>query len=226
MSINSLDRDTLLRQMAQMKDRIKRLENTLQGQEISGVKIKNLKWDRGAGGNLRLGGENDIDGSLEVYDSFNQLKALLNKNGLAFSDGSNNTAPTGPDFTVTSSTPTDITNASFNFTLTGAKLVLILFTGCGYIFKDSGVDDYYGNGIVRVVIDGVNSVRGVISGGIESSGDDNGGFRGIAAHKLIELESGEHTIKAEAWVDSSGTSPAGFRIYQYQFSVVDLGASL
>lgn len=228
MAINTLDRDTLLRQMAQMKERIKRLEQTLQGQEVSGVKIKNISWDKGSGGTLRLGGENDTDGSLEVYDSFSQLKARFNKNGLAFSDNINHTSDAPSDALFTSSSEVDITDGVFNIELTSDTIILALFTGTGYIYRDSGASGFHGNGIVRMNIDGVQSSRAVIGGGISDAGEASGAtaFAGMSCHQLVTLGAGSHEIKVTGACDSSGTSPAGFRLYVYDFSIIDLGTTL
>ena len=134
MALNTLDRDTLLRKMAQQDERIRRLEKTLQGQEISGVKIKNISWDRGSGGTLRLGGENDTDGSLEVYDSFNQLKARLNKNGLAFASNATGGAVSGAYQFFGASPGGTISPTEITITVNNTTEVFCHWVGTAFIF--------------------------------------------------------------------------------------------
>lgn len=216
--INTLDRDTLLRQMAQMKERIKRLEQTLQGQEVSGVKIKNISWDKGSGGTLRLGGENDTDGSLEVYDSFNQLKARLNKNGLAFASNATGGANSGvyqyfgasPGATIL---PTEQTITVFNTTE-----VFCHWVGTAFLRSSTGAPTFSGNMIVMLNVDGVDQYGRVV----RAANEVTGGFNSMTYSKLITLAEGDHTLKFFAWCDTSDTGEMG--LYTSEVAYIDVGA--
>lgn len=216
--INTLDRDTLLRQMAQMKERIKRLEQTLQGQEVSGVKIKNISWDKGSGGTLRLGGENDTDGSLEVYDSFNQLRARLNKNGLAFASNATGGANSGvyqyfgasPGATIL---PTEQTITVFNTTE-----VFCHWVGTAFLRSSTGAPTFSGNMIVMLNVDGVDQYGRVV----RAANEVTGGFNSMTYSKLITLAEGDHILKFIAWCDTSDTGEMG--LYTSEVAYIDVGA--
>jgi len=216
--INTLDRDTLLRQMAQMKERIKRLEQTLQGQEVSGVKIKNINWDKGSGGTLRLGGENDVEGSLEVYDSFNQLKAKLNQDGLAFS---NNVSGGGASasYQFFQASPGGIispTEETIEFKNTTEMLCIITTTAFGSSI--TAQPTYSGNGIITLEIDSVERARVVrIMNEVTSN------FNSMALMSLQTITAGSHTLRFRGWCDTGNTCQLGF--YYVTYAYIDVGAT-
>lgn len=219
MSINTLDRDTLLRQMAQMKERIKRLENTLQGQEVSGVKIKNINWDKGSGGTLRLGGENDTDGSLEVYDSFNQVKARLDKNGLAFSNNISSGASLG-SYQFFQASPGGIispTEETIEFVNDTEMLCFITTTAFGSSI--TAQPTFSGNGIITLEIDGGEKARVV-----RSFNEITGGFNSMALMSIQTISAGTSTLRFRAWCDTGNTAQLGF--YYVTYGYVDIGAIL
>ena len=239
MAINTLDRDTLLRQMAQMKERIKRLEQTLQGQEVSGVKIKNINWDRGAGGTLRLGGENDIDGSIKVYDAFNEEKVSIDKNGIEIYDGnftmydkngniiiddeglvsSTNflnavtSYGTGQSFTTTSYV--DFTNCSRTITTTRNTMCLFSLVLPAYLVESVGNT---GNAVVFIDINGVKENSGAI---FLFSGNNARRTYGITYFKI--LPAGTHTVKVAGKMESISAGSPRLEISEYTFSHVLLG---
>lgn len=216
--INTLDRDTLLRQMAQMKERIKRLEQTLQGQEVSGVKIKNISWDKGSGGTLRLGGENDTDGSLEVYDSFNQLKARLNKNGLAFASNATGGATDGSYQYFGASPGSTILPTEQTLTVYNTTEVFCHWVGTAFLRSSTGAGTFSGNMIVMLNVDGVDQYGRVVRGANEVTG----GFNSLTYSKLITLAEGDHTLKFFAWCDTANTGEMG--LYSSEVAYIDVGA--
>lgn len=224
MALNTLDRDTLLRKMAQQDERIKRLEKTLQGQEMSGVKIKNLSWDKGSGGTLRLGGENDTDGSLNVYDAFNVLKARLDKNGLAFasnaisggSDGAYQYFGASPGGTIS---PTEQT-----LTLTNQTKVFCIWTGTVFIRSSTNTIPFSGNAIVQLNVDGSNVYGRNVRIGVNNGTYDSANFAPFTYFNLVTLDAGEHTLKFVAWCDTSNTGEMG--VYSSQYAYIDVGAVL
>lgn len=216
--INTLDRDTLLRQMAQMKERIKRLEQTLQGQEVSGVKIKNISWDKGTGGTLRLGGENDTDGSLEVYDSFNQLKARLNKNGLAFASNATGGATNGSYQYFGASPGSTILPTEITITVNNTTEVFCHWVGTAFLRSSTGAPTFSGNMIVQLNVDGVNQSGRVV----RTANEVTGGFNSLTYSKLITLTTGDHTLKFVAWCDTGNTGEMG--LYTSECAYIDVGA--
>lgn len=239
MGINSLDRDTLLRQMAQMKERIKKLENTLQGQEISGVKIKNLRWDRGIGGNLRLGGENDIDGAVEVYDAFNEKKIDINKEGISIYDGKftmydkngnitiddegivsstnflNSVTSYGTTQTFTTTSYVDFTGSSRNITTTKNTMCLFSVVLPAYMSESVGNT---GDGVIFIDIDGVKSNSGAI---FIFSGNNYRQTYGITLFKA--LTAGSHTVKLSGKLETIFAGSPSLLVSEYTFSHVLLG---
>jgi len=216
--INTLDRDTLLRQMAQMKERIKRLEQTLQGQEVSGVKIKNISWDKGSGGTLRLGGENDTDGSLEVYDSFNQLKARLNQNGLAFSSNATGGATDGSYQYFGASPGSTILPTEQTITVNNTTEVFCHWVGTAFLRSSTGAPTFSGYMIVMLNVDGVDKYGRVV----RVANEITGGFNSLTYSKLITLAEGDHTLKFFAWCDTANTGEMG--LYTSEVAYIDVGA--
>lgn len=238
MSINTLDRDTLLRQMAQMKERIKRLENTLQGQEVSGVKIKDLNWDKGAGGTLRLGGENDTDGSIKVYDAFNEEKVSIDKEGIEIYDGNftmydkngniiiddegivsstnflNAVTSYGTTTTINSTSYVDLTNSSRTITTTRDTMCIFSLVFPASLNESVGNT---GNTVTFIDIDGVkvNSAAVFIF-----SGNNSRQTYGITYFKI--LGAGTHTAKVSSRFETMTGSPT-MTISEYTFSHILLG---
>lgn len=87
MGLNTLDRDTIARELAQMRERMKKVEAMLQGAPISNAKIRNLTWDKAVGGTAKLGGSANGNGVLEVYDDTDDLKVTVDKDGIYIRDG-------------------------------------------------------------------------------------------------------------------------------------------
>lgn len=105
--LNTLDADSLFRMMAQQSERLRKLENMLQGVPISTVKIADaaitnakianaaiddakivtLSWGKAQGGTAKLGGDANGNGILEVYDAAGNLKGVWDKDGLTIYDG-------------------------------------------------------------------------------------------------------------------------------------------
>jgi len=95
--INTLDRDTLVRRMAQLQDRIARLEQFLSGvpvgtariadAAITNAKIDSFTFDKGQGGTLTLGGNANINGVLSILDGSGVQKGYWDKDGIIIRDG-------------------------------------------------------------------------------------------------------------------------------------------
>jgi hypothetical protein len=98
MSLNVLQRDDLLRQIARLRAEIDQVKRMLSGQPIgtariadaaiTNAKIKDLTWNKAQGGTATLGGEDNGDGILEVKDQADDVKVTIDKDGIEIDDGS------------------------------------------------------------------------------------------------------------------------------------------
>jgi hypothetical protein len=97
MSLNTLERDDLLRQIAWLKARTDKIERMLKGEQvgtariadaaITNAKIKDLTWDKARGGSAILGGADNVDGILSVRDALDVEKVVIDKDGILINDG-------------------------------------------------------------------------------------------------------------------------------------------
>lgn len=111
MSLNTLERDDLLRQIAWLKARTDKIERMLKGEQvgtariadaaidtakikdaaITNAKIDSLEWDKAQGGTATLGGIDNGDGILTVKDGNGVVKRIINKDGdFWYDDDGNN----------------------------------------------------------------------------------------------------------------------------------------
>lgn len=215
--INTLDRDTLIRQMAQLKERVKKLENMLSGQEMSDAKIKNLSWNKGSGGTLRLGGVNDTDGSLEVYDAFNVVKARLNKNGLAFASNASGGGSSGVYQYFGASPGAVISPTQQTITFLNNTKVLSLMTATAFLRSSTAQPTFSGNIIAKLDIDGGESAR-VVRSATEATRD----FNSLSLISLNQVTAGEHVFDFTGWCDTTNTGEMG--IYFVTYAYIDVGA--
>jgi len=91
MSLNTLERDDLLRQIAWLKARTDKIERMLKGEQvgtariadaaITNAKIKDLTWDKAQGGTATLGGADNGDGVLTIKDGNDVIRRVINKDG-------------------------------------------------------------------------------------------------------------------------------------------------
>lgn len=91
MSLNSLQIDNLLRQLAWFNSRLDKVERMLSGQPIgtariadaaiNNAKIDTLQWDKAVGGTATLGGINNISGVLNLKDENGVVRRVINKDG-------------------------------------------------------------------------------------------------------------------------------------------------
>lgn len=236
--INTIEKASLVRQIGQLNDRIKRLERILQGQEISGVKIRDFSWDKGSGGTLRLGGENNTDGDLKIYDAFDQLRGVLNKDGLTLYDGSiaiynkdgditiddkgivssvnftNSVTSYGTTQEITSTSYTDLINSERDITV--ERETLCLFSLVMPASLTETVSDT-GNTVTFIDINGVKSNSGAI---FIFSGNNHRHTYSITFLKV--LPAGTHTCKVTSRFESKTGSPI-LQISEYTFSHVLFG---
>lgn len=97
MSLNTLERDDLLRQIAWLKARTDKIERMLKGEQVGTAKIKDaaitnakidsLEWGKARGGTAILGGLDDVNGEMSIHDEDDIEKILLNKDGIAIKGG-------------------------------------------------------------------------------------------------------------------------------------------
>lgn len=108
--LNTLERDDLLRRIAWLNAEIDKIKRMLSGQPIgtariadaaistakiedaaiTNAKIANLTWDKAQGGTATLGGEDNGDGMLELYDASGNLISGMDKDGIHQYDGADN----------------------------------------------------------------------------------------------------------------------------------------
>ena len=97
MSLNTLERDDLLRRIAWLNAEVDKIKRMLKGEQvgtariadaaITNAKIKDLTWDKAQGGTATLGGLNNTDGILSIRDNANVEKIVLDKDGILINDG-------------------------------------------------------------------------------------------------------------------------------------------
>lgn len=130
----------------------------------------------------------------------------------------------GANILYTSTTPTDVTGSSFTITLARNTIVLIIVSFTGWC-QPSGAGDWDARGIIRLLVDGTDIGRGIISGG-KSGTDQTGsvdGNRGLMTggyHYLTPMTIGSHTIKLTGAAD--GTQ-AEFNLYHFRISYITIG---
>lgn len=97
MSLNTIERDDLLRRIAWLNAEVDKLKRMLSGQPIgtariadaaiTNAKIKDLTWDKAQGGTATLGGADNGDGVLYVKDGSDILRIVIDKDGFTWNDG-------------------------------------------------------------------------------------------------------------------------------------------
>lgn len=101
MSLNTLERDDLLRRIAWLNAEVDNIKRMLKGEQvgtariadaaITNAKIKDLTWDKAQGGTATLGGIDNGDGILTVKDGNGVVKRIINKDGdFWYDDDGNN----------------------------------------------------------------------------------------------------------------------------------------
>lgn len=238
---NTLDRETLLGQLADMKREIKQLREFVYGSQISSARIKNLRWDKGQGGSLTLGGLNDVNGVLSLLNAAGDEKILLDKDGILIRDGniiienedsttildqtglvSSANFPTAEinDNTIRTTVSTsyvDVPGSSFDpFTLERSTRVLLLVTLSGYNIN------WLVNGSTMSV-----SMYSSISGNLLS-------FPVFIEHRLTQVDASFDLENADLYFSADyqtksivaiTTLPAGTHNLKLQFKVVGTGTA-
>jgi len=201
------------------------IESKIADGSITDAKIKNVSWDKGKGGELELGGGNNISGILSLKDETNTEKIRLDKDGMMINDGKmiikNNTNQvvidsyglnSGSNFNsfdvklanlnqvVTTAEPdwTDLTGTSSTFVLKRTTLVLF---NLKTTFWGGGGGSTAADALIRIIIDGKSSNTHRIE------------FRNPTAitsgstHRVERLAPGTHTVKIEATINRDTGSP-------------------
>lgn len=107
MSLNTLERDDLLRRISWLNAEVDKIKRMLKGEQvgtariadaaistakiedaaITNAKIANLTWDKAQGGTATLGGLDNGDGILNVKNAADEDIVILNKDGIAIKNG-------------------------------------------------------------------------------------------------------------------------------------------
>ncbi len=97
MSLNTLERDDLLRRIAWLNAEVDKIKRMLKGEQmgtariadaaITNAKISDLTWDKAQGGTATLGGLNNTDGVLEINDAADTQIGKWDKDGILINDG-------------------------------------------------------------------------------------------------------------------------------------------
>lgn len=216
-------------------------QTRIKPEDVESVNIKNITWNKAQGGTATLGGFNNINGYLSVYDSNGNEKVVLDENGLLIKSGkieiqndgdvvtmdskgiistSNFTKIGGGNSTLNQSigttTETDVTGSNLTLpTLNRDTVVLIFATVTSYLVEDASNKC---NGFVSIYIDGLERVESRIQ---TFSGNIYG--RTGASHYILTLPSGTHTIKLGATVNALSGTTATMTVYGFQLSYTILG---
>lgn len=96
MSLNTIERDDLLRRIAWLNTEVDKLKRLLSGQPIgtariadaaiTNAKIVTLTWDKAQGGTATLGGADNVDGILVIKDGSGITRQTMDKDGTTISD--------------------------------------------------------------------------------------------------------------------------------------------
>lgn len=174
--ISTLEKDNLLRVIARYGERIAKIESMLQGQQVGTVriadaaittakiqdlsvtnakikdlsvtnaKIVNLTWDKGQGGTLKLGGFNNVNGVLEIYNSSDDLKGTWDKDGITVLSGLITGATITSSLFRTASSGNRI-EIDANLISGQPAVKLINSNGDCYIYNNNGDFDFEGGDV-------------------------------------------------------------------------------
>lgn len=148
---------------------------------------------------------------------------------IALAESDNYSSGSGLNQAFTSGTQADVTGSTTSIVLKRASIVLILVTANGWVYQGSGSGDWRGNGLVRLIIDGVEKGRTVIAGGLNNSGTGDGwglvSHAPMSLHFLEVLPIGTHEIKLTGAADQV-TGTTYFNLYSFKMSHITLGSAL
>lgn len=225
--LNTLDRDTMARQMGRLDERIRYLERLLQGQPIGTARIGNLSADKLTSGTLTI--KDGTDGAkLVVVDSMDNEIVTLDTNGIIVEGGNivlknsngdtvfdasgivsllnfeSGSASSGSTQTITSTSYTDITGASLNTSnfARSKKVVTIAYVG----YKLSPVNSYldaYSAVEIRLIAGGSGSSHfGEFQYTFASQEKDGMTFTSATLVDNSTFSSGVSNIKLDAKLNS------------------------
>lgn len=251
MSLNTLERDDLLRRIAWLNAEVDKIKRMLKGEQmgtariadaaITNAKISDLTWDKAQGGTATLGGLNNVDGVLSVLDNAGVEKVVLDKDGLLIKSGkleiqndgdvvtmdakgirstSNFTKISGGNASLNQSIPTtagtDVTGATLTLPTLDRDTVAFIFAQVtSYLVEDASNKC---NGFVSIFLNGNEASETRIQ---LFSGSITG--RTGAAHYLVTLPAGTHTVKLRAVVNVLAGTTATMTVYGYNLSYALLG---
>lgn len=86
-TLSRIEQETIVRQIAAIRERLGIIERKFQGEEIPSAKIGNLDAGKITTGTLTLGGSGVGAPTLRLLDSLDSQTALLDENGLRIDDG-------------------------------------------------------------------------------------------------------------------------------------------
>lgn len=200
------------------------------GESAGGLALYSNKFKRGYGDKVFGSDENGIWlGAAEFADApFSvDMDGDVIANSIFISSSSFVSSVAGVNQQFSSGTPVDVNSSSFSFTLTRETLILVLVNLTGWVFQDGGAGDWDARGLVRLLVDGVDKDRTMISGGktgTDQVGSTNSsqGLNAGGIHYLAAFSAGAHTIKLTAAVDSFSGS-VKFNLYKFRISYMTFG---
>lgn len=216
---------------------------------VTAVNLRNFSFNAGTGGTIVLGGTNNGNGNFTIKDSLGSTIVTGDNTGLTVTNGSitvknssgsttldskgivslsnfnNGGASTISGFNqqIKTSTPEDITGATFTFILTRSTKILTQASLITYM-TNGGTGNYQGDGLVFIEINNGEVQRTVETGGV-SGGNDIGCGNVIVSshmHDLRVFSAGTYTIKLQASVNTTSGTP-WYVIYRSNFSYTFLG---
>lgn len=239
--LTTMDQYSLPRKLAQLSDRIQRIERMLQGQQVGTARIANISADKITTGTLVI--RDGTDGAqLVVEDALGNEIVTLNTDGIIVEGGniiiknengdvtfdanglvSQQNFPSFDAFdnssrTSSSTSLVDISGTTLNITeQTRTVKVLIFFTIMWIVTHGSPYQAQFG---VSLAVDGSAQAEGFLA---ELVDDGQQYFHTSTTHLLVEMGAGTHTVKAQ-WgltVFSGGTPQ--MTAFQTNITAVILG---
>jgi len=245
MSLNTLEKDDLLRRIAWLNAEVDKIKRMLKGEQmgtariadaaITNAKISDLTWDKAQGGTAVLGGLNNVDGILSVLDNAGVEKVILDKDGVLIKSGKlvikNDSEVISIDskgivstanFVETDAVVSTPQNFSSSGDVTNATLTFTLgrtSTLLILLTADAYLVETPPASTLNATI--LFNVDGTSANGIRMDSGNNQG-RTYSAYKIMNLGAGSHTIKLVAGIYPYGGTPY-LTIAQSTLSYIILG---
>lgn len=196
------------------------------------IELDSIRWDKGYGGTLTLGGFNNKAGEFLLKDSSGNPRITMNNDGITIIDSNGNTVIdengiTSANFlnsetanatllqSITSTSETDVTGSSMTVdlsTVASSTNVLFLYNIHNYLVESAGNTCGLS---VTLNIGGTNYTQI-----LRHSGGDN--LEKNSDYFLTNMNSGTHTVKLKAALVNVTGSPSA-TIYSFSLTYITLG---